>query len=88
MRKPAYDICENNDAGQLRALVFATRIARSLYFQNPKFQASSHLLCMYSPVWPVSDLVGNPEDRFYHNESQISLTTTEAQDEAGCPLNR
>ena len=47
MRKPAFCICENKDADQLRgyrALVFATRIVQSLYFLNAKFQASGHLL--------------------------------------------
>ena len=32
------------------AFVFATRILLSLYCLNPKFQASSHLLWLYSPV--------------------------------------
>ena len=34
----------------ISAFVFATKIVRSLYFLNPKFQASSHLLLLYSPV--------------------------------------
>ena len=38
---------------------------RSLFYINPKFQASSDLL------WLVSDLVRNPEDRFSHNEAQF-----------------
>ena len=49
VRKPTYSICENKDADQLRgnaklisAFVFATWIVQSLYFLNPKFQASSH----------------------------------------------
>ena len=50
MRKPAFCICENKDADQLRAFVFATRIVQPLYFLNPKFQVSSHLLWLYSPV--------------------------------------
>ena len=57
MRKPAFSICENKDADQLRgtaklicAFVFATRIVQSLYFLNTKFQASSHLLWLYSLV--------------------------------------
>ena len=58
MRKPAFCICENKDADKLRgytaklisAFVFATRIGQSLYFLNPKFQASSHFLWLYSPV--------------------------------------
>ena len=34
----------------IRAFVFATRIVQSLYFLNPKFQASNHLLYECSPV--------------------------------------
>ena len=41
----------------ISAFVFATRIVQFLYFLNPKFPASSHLLCLYSPF--VSDLFGN-----------------------------
>ena len=50
MRKPAFCICENKDADQLSAFVFATRIVQSLFFLNPKLQVSSHLLWLYSPV--------------------------------------
>ena len=53
VRKPAFCICENKDADQLRgyrAFVFATRIVESLYFLNTKFQVSSHILWLYSPV--------------------------------------
>ena len=54
MRKPAFCIYENKDADQLRgnlcAFVFATPIVKSFYFLNPKFQASSYLLWLYSPV--------------------------------------
>ena len=57
MRKPAFCIGENKDADQLRGnreadqrLVFAIRIVQSLYYLHPKFQASSHLLCLPSPV--------------------------------------
>ena len=32
------------------AFIFASRIVQSLYFLNTKFQASNHLLWMYSPV--------------------------------------
>ena len=58
MRKPAFCICENS------AFVFATRIVPSLYFLNPKFQASSHLLWLYSRV-------GNPENRFSHDAAHF-----------------
>ena len=34
----------------ISAFVFATRIVQSLYCLNTKFQASSHLLWLYSPV--------------------------------------
>ena len=76
MRKPAFCICENKDADQLRGnreadqrLVFATRIVQSLYYLNPKFQASSHLLWL--SVRFMLDLGGNPEDRFSHNEAHL-----------------
>ena len=49
--------------------VFSTWIEQSLLYINPKFQASSHLLWMNSQV--CVDLVGNPEDRFSHNEAHI-----------------
>ena len=59
MRKLAFCICKNKDADQLRgnreaklirAFVFATRIVQSLFYLNPKFQASSHLLWLHSLV--------------------------------------
>ena len=54
MRKPAFCICENKDTDQLRcnceAFVFAIWIVQSLYYLNPKFQASSHLVWLYSQV--------------------------------------
>ena len=57
MRKPAFCICENKDADQLRgnaklisAFVFATRLVQSFCFLNPKFQASSHLLWLHGRV--------------------------------------
>ena len=34
----------------ISAFVFATSIVQSLFFLDPKFQASSHLLCVYSSV--------------------------------------
>ena len=57
MRKPTICICENKGADQLRgnreadhSFVFATRIVQFLYFLNPKFPVSSHLLCLYRPI--------------------------------------
>ena len=49
VRKPDFGICENKDADQLRG-VFATQIVQSLYFLNTKFQASSNLMWLHSPV--------------------------------------
>ena len=55
MRKPDFCLGENKGADQLRgklisAFVFATRIVYFLFFLYPKFQASSLLLRLYSPV--------------------------------------
>ena len=57
MRKPDFCICENKDAGQLRSncaadqrLCFRYTDSTTLYYLNPKFQASSHFLWPYSPV--------------------------------------
>ena len=80
MKKTDICICENKYADQLRgvtaklisAFVFAIRKVQFLFYLNLKFQASSHLLWLYSPF--VSDLVGNPEDRFSHNEAHMDKT--------------
>ena len=66
MRKPAFCICENKDADQLRGnkdadqlrgnretdqgLCFRYTDSTIPLFLNPKFQASSHLLSLYRPV--------------------------------------
>ena len=57
LRKPAFCICGNKDADQLRGnreadqrLCFHYKVVQSLYYLNPKFQASSHLLRLYRPV--------------------------------------
>ena len=49
---PAFCICENKAADQLRgsAFGFATKILKPFYCLNPKFQASSHRLWLYRPV--------------------------------------
>ena len=54
----------------ISAFVFAIQIVQSLFYLNPKVQASSHLQWLYSPV-----CVGpgrKPEDRFSHNEAQLA----------------
>ena len=73
MRKPAFCICENKAADQLKlisAFVFATQIVQSLFFLNPKFQAPSYLLWLHSPVC-VGPGWKPPEDRFSHNEANM-----------------
>ena len=47
----------------ISTFIFATRIVQSLFYLNPKFQESSYILCDCTARF-VSDLVGNPEDRF------------------------
>ena len=83
MSRPAFCICENKDADQLRGycfavtaklisvFVFAIWIVQYLYFLNPKFLASSHLLWLYSPVCVGPDW--KLEDRFSHNEAHIIM---------------
>ena len=70
MRTPTFCICENKDADQLRGKREADQrlcfryidIVQSLYFLNPKFQASSYL-CSCT-AWFVSDQVGNQKVGF------------------------
>ena len=58
MRKPAFCICEKTKtqisfavtAKLISVFVFATRIVQFLIYLNPKCQASSNLLWLYSPV--------------------------------------
>ena len=59
----------------ISAFVFATQIVQSLYFLKLKFQASSHLLWLYSTVCVRPG--GNPEDRFSQNEAHIFLYSGE-----------
>ena len=47
----------------ITAFVFTTRIGQSLYFLYTKFQASSHLVWLYSLICV--------EDRFSHNEAHL-----------------
>ena len=57
VRKPAFCICKTKTqisfavtAKLISAIVFAIQIVQSLFYLNPKFQDSSHLLWLYSPV--------------------------------------
>ena len=82
MGKPTICIGENKDADQLRgkisfavtaklisAFVFATRIVQFLFYLNPKFQASSSLLCLYRAV--CVGPVRKPHCWFSHEVAQM-----------------
>ena len=62
MRKPDFCICESKDADQLRGNREADqRLCFSLHrLYNPSTTCTARF---------VSDLVGNPGDRFSHNEA-------------------
>ena len=74
MRKPAFCICENKDADQLRGNREADQ---RLCFRNP----SAFYIQNFKPLAILSgftarfvpDLVGNPEDRFSHSETHIKF---------------
>ena len=73
MRKPTFCVCENKDADQLRGSLCFCYIDSTIPLV-PKYEISSpcHLVWLYSLVC-VTDLVGNPENRFSHNEAQLYL---------------
>ena len=56
-------------ASLISAFVFATRIVQFLFYLNPKFQASSSFLCLYSPV--CVGPVRKPHCWFSHEAGQI-----------------
>ena len=81
MRKPTFCICENKDADQLRGNREADQRLCFRYIDRtisllPKFKnfKPQAILCGCT-VWFVSDQVGNPKDRFSHNEAPINLAT-------------
>ena len=68
MRKTAFFICKNKGGDQLHRYCSADQ-RLSIYFLNPKFPASSHLLWLYSlvcvgPSW-------KPEGRFSSDMAHI-----------------
>ena len=78
MRKPAFSICENKDADQLRGNREADQRLCFRYTDSkiallPKSEISSNRLAIFCGCTArfVSDLVGNPEDRLSHNEAQL-----------------
>ena len=84
MGKPTSCIGENKDADQLRgnreadhAFVFATRIVHFLFISNPKFQASSLLLCLYSLV--CVGPVRKPHCWFSHEAAHLTFAKTQVR---------
>ena len=70
MRKPAFCICENKDAGNCAAdqrLCFRYTDSRI-----PLLPRSLAIFCGCA-AWFVSDLVGKPEDRFSQKEAHILI---------------
>ena len=88
MRKPAFAYAKTKTqiscavtAQLISALVFAIRIVQSLYYLNPKSQASSHLLWLYSlvcvgpgrkPRRPVFSQRGSPHPERYLSTTMLS----------------
>ena len=69
MRKHDFCILENKGADQLSGYSAADQRLCFHYVDSTsplKFQASSHILLLYSRV-----CVGNPEDRFSHEAAQL-----------------
>ena len=77
MRKPAFCICENKDADQLRGNREADQRLCFRYTDSttpllPKSEISSlYASSVTVTARFVSDLVGNPEDRFSQNEAHF-----------------
>ena len=73
MRKPAFCICENKDADQLRGNREADQrlCFRHIASTIPLLPKSSSHLCDCTARF-LLDLVGNPEDRFSHKEVHIA----------------
>ena len=79
MRKPAFCICENKDADQLCRNCEADQHLCFHYTDSiipllPKSKISSLAIFCACTARFVLDLVGNPKDRFSHNEAQFMQT--------------
>ena len=74
MRKPAYAKTKTQisfavTAKLISAFVFTTYLEQFLFFLNRNLKPLA-IFCSCT-AWFVSDQVGNPEDRFSHNEAHI-----------------
>ena len=73
MRKPAFCICENKDADQLRGNREADQRPCFRYIDSTSQVRNFKPLATFCgcTAWFVWDLVGNPEDQFSHNEAHL-----------------
>ena len=78
MRKPDFCICKNKDADQLRGnreadqrLCFRYIDSTIPLLSKSEIFQSQAIFCGRTARF-VSDLVGNPEDRFSHNEAHLT----------------
>ena len=78
MRKPFFCICENKDADQLRGhreadqrLCFRYTDSTIPLLPIKIWNFKPPAIFCGCTAWFMSDLVGNPEDRFSHNEAHI-----------------
>ena len=75
--KTGFCICENKDADPLSCnreadQRFCFRYIDSTISLLPKYESFKPLVILCGrTAWFVWDLVGNPEDRFSHNEAHI-----------------
>ena len=92
MRNPAFCICENKDADQLHG---NHKPDQRLCFRNtdsaipllPKIRNFKHLAIFCDCIARfVSDLVGNPKDRFSHNEAHIGTDNTAKMHRLSCAV--
>ena len=77
MRKPAFCICKNKDADQLRGNRKADQRLCFRYTDPSTFLIRNFKpLAIFSGCTTrfVSDVVGNPEDRFSQNDAQLRST--------------
>ena len=82
VRKPAFCICENKDADQLRGNREADQRLCFHYIDSAiplvlNFEPLT-ILCGCT-AWFVSDLVGNPEDQFSQNEAHLMKVIMQVQ---------
>ena len=75
MRKPAFGLCENKVADQVRSNCAADQ---RLCFRFTDTTNHKPLAIFCGCIeWFVSDQVGNPEDRFSHNEAHNKVTESQ-----------